>query len=321
VPAARTCRVVDRDGAAHADLDRATAERLLGAGFFWLDLRAPTPADLGVLREVFDFHELALEDTEQFGQRPKLEEYDNHAFAVLYGSAPDDDGLVEVHCYFSERFLVTVRRDASPALDALYTRYEHHEAPETAIGLLHRLADELVDSFFPALERFDDRLDLIQDEMITRPKNEHLQDVFAMKRRVALLRRVIGPQRDLLGRISSGNVDLPGLTPEAERYFGDVYDHLIRLTETLDTHRDLMAASIDIYMSASSHRMNEVMKQLTIVATIFLPLSFVTGFFGQNFPWLVGHLGGPWWFAGLGLGTQLLTLLLLLGWYRKRGWS
>jgi magnesium transporter len=111
------------------------------------------------------------------------------------------------------------------------------------------------------------------------------------------------------------------LTPEAERYFGDVYDHLIRLTETLDTHRDLMAASIDIYMSASSHRMNEVMKQLTIVATIFLPLSFVTGFFGQNFPWLVGHLGGPWWFAGLGLGTQLLTLLLLLGWYRKRGWS
>ena len=317
----RTCRVVEPGGARHTELDRASATRLLEGGFFWLDLREPTAPDLDVLGDVFGFHELALEDTQHLAQRPKLDEYDTHAFLVLYGYAPDEDGLAEVHCYYSERFLVTVRRDASPALDALYRRYEHDDAPETGIVLLHRVADELVDSFFPALERFDDRLDLIQDEILTRPKNEHLQDVFAMKRRIALLRRVIGPQRDLMGRISSGNAELPGLTPETERYFADVYDHLIRLTETLDTHRDLMAASIDIYMSASSHRMNEVMKQLTIVATIFLPLSFVTGFFGQNFPWMVDHVGGPWWFFGLGLGAQLVTLLLLLGWFRKSGWS
>jgi magnesium transporter len=321
VTAARTCRVVDTSGATHAELDRTTATGLLAGGFFWLDLREPTTADFEVLADVFGFHELALEDTEHLGQRPKLEDYETHAFLVLYGYAPDEDGLVEVHCYYTERFLVTVRRDASPALDALYRRYESHDRPESGITLLHRIADELVDSFFPALERFDDRLDLIQDEIVVRPKSEHLQDVFEMKRRIAVLRRVIGPQRDLMGRISSGNVELHGLTSESERYFRDVYDHLIRLTETLDTHRDLMAGAIDMYMSASSHRMNEVMRQLTIVATIFLPLSFVTGFFGQNFPWMVDHLGGGWWFLGLGLGAQLLTLLLLLGWFRKRGWS
>jgi len=317
----RACRVVEGGGASHTELDRDTAEQLLASErFFWLDLRGPTAGDLDLLGEVFGFHELALEDSAHFGQRPKLEDYDDHAFLVLYGWAPDDDGLAEVHCYYGERFLVTLRRDAAPALDALYRRYERGDDLELGVALVHRVADALVDSFFPALERFDDRLDLIQDEIVFRPKPEHLSDVFAMKRRIMHLRRVIGPQRDLLGRISSGNLDLPGLTPESERYFRDVYDHLIRLTEALDTHRDLMTASIDVYMSASSNRMNEVMKQLTVVATIFLPLAFVTGFFGQNFPWMVAHMGGPWWFLFLGVGAQLLTLGLLLGWFRHRGW-
>ena len=186
--------------------------------------------------------------------------------------------------------------------------------------MLYRVADTLVDSFFPALAQFDDRIDLIEDDLFGEPKQAHLQDLFTMKRRLARLRKVIAPQRDLVGRIAAGALELPGMTAESERYFRDVYDHLIRLSEMIETSRDVMTAAADVYLSASSNRLGEVTKQLTLVATIFLPLSFVVGFFGQNFPWLIAHVGGPWWFLGLGIGSEVLALLLLLGWFHRRGW-
>jgi magnesium transporter len=294
-------------------------QQLLDSGPFWLDLHRPGPEDLRVLAEALDWHPLAVEDTEQFGQRPKLEDYDDHTFLVLFGWAPDEDGLVEVHCYYTERYLVTIRRDESPGLAAAQRRYAGGDLP-AGIHLLYRVADTLVDSFFPALATFDERLDLIEDELIARPKDEHLRDVFTMKRRLANLRRTIAPQRDLFAKVAAGAVDLPGLTPEKERYFRDVYDHLLRLTEMLDTQRELMTAAVDVYLSASSNRMNQVMKQLAVVATVFLPLTFVTGYFGQNFSWMVEHVGGPWWFLALGIGGQLLTIAALLAWFRHRGW-
>jgi magnesium transporter len=302
-----------------AFLDEGLVRELETGGAFWLDLHRPSREELELLARMFRFHPLAVEDTLKFGQRPKLEDYDDHAFLVLFGWSPDEDGLVEVHCYYTGRFLVTVRQDESPAIVELQHRYAAGTLP-TGISLLHRVADALVDSFFPAISRFDDRLDLIEDELIARPKEEHLRDVFTMKRRLSILRRAIAPQRDLMGKIAAGGVDLHGLTAESERYFRDVYDHLIRLTEMLDTQRDLMTAAVDVYLSASSNRMNEVMKALTVIATVFLPLTFVTGFFGQNFPWLVAHIGGVWWFLGVGIGTELLTVALLVAWFRRRGW-
>jgi magnesium transporter len=299
-----------------------TRERIAGLALetpFWLDVRAPGEEELHLLAHTLGWHPLAVEDTEHFGQRPKLEDYDDHAFLVLFGWSPDEDGLVEVHCYYTERYLVTIRRDESPGLAALQHRYAEGELP-AGIHLLYRIADTLVDSFFPALSTFDDRLELIEDELIARPKQEHLSDVFTMKRRLATLRRAVAPQRDLFAKIAAGAVELPGLTPEKERYFRDVYDHLIRLTEMIDTQRDLMTAAVDMYLSSASNRMNEVMKQLAVVATIFLPLTFVTGYFGQNLGWLVQHVGGFWWFLVLGIGAQLFTLGLLVVWFRRRGW-
>jgi magnesium transporter len=313
-------RICTSDGLTEsAALEERLVRELAEAKPFWLDLHAPTRAEVELLAETFGFHPLAVEDTLQFDQRAKLEDYATHAFIVLYGWAPDDDGLVEVHCYYTERFLITVRRDESPALAELQHHYAD-DGPPTGIELLHRVADALVDSFFPAIARYDDRLDLIEDALIEQPKDEHLRDVFTMKRRLSHLRRAIAPQRDLIGKIAAGTVDLPGLTPDSERYFRDVYDHLIRLNEMLDTQRDLMTAAVDVYLSASSNRMNAVMKDLAVIATVFLPLTFVTGFFGQNFGWLVGHVGGPWWFLGVGIGAQLLTGALLVGWFRRRGW-
>ncbi|MGH2994908.1 MAG: magnesium/cobalt transporter CorA [Gaiellaceae bacterium] len=316
-----TCRVVDRTGAAETELDRADLERRLEGGFFWLDLHRPTEAQLDLLRQTLGLHPLAIEDSLHFGQRPKWEEYDDVVFLVLYGHAPDEDGLVEVHCHLSERFLVSLRRDEAPGLDELHRHYEvGRDLRCDSASMLYHVSDSLVDSFFPALGRFDERLELIEDGLLSEPKQAHLQDVFTMRRRLAHLRKVILPQRDLIGRLAAGAVELPGMTREDERYFRDVYDHLIRLSEMMETTRETMTAAIDVYLSASSNRMNVVMKQLAVIATVFLPLSFVAGFFGQNFGWLVETIGGLTAFLVLGVGSQLLTLLVLLVFFKRRDW-
>lgn len=315
------CRVVDGSGAGVRSLDRAGLERQLEQEFSWLDVQRPGEDDLALLGDVFDLHPLALEDSLHFGQRPKLEAYDSFTFVVLYGHAPDEDLLVEVHCYVGQRYLVTVRRDESPALDELHRSYERRRAaPDHSVAMLHLVADELVDSFFPVLGQFDDRLELIEDALVASPKHEHLLDVFTMRRRLTGLRRVVGPQRDVMGRLTSGTSALPGMTHEDERYFRDVYDHLLRLSELIESSRDMMASAIDVYLSASSQRANAVMKQLTVIATIFLPLGFVAGFFGQNFGWMVDHVGSWWAFVVFGLGSQLVAIVILLALFRRRGW-
>jgi magnesium transporter len=177
-----------------------------------------------------------------------------------------------------------------------------------------------VDEFFPVLEQLDDRLDLIEEHMFASPKPEHLEDIFAMKRRLVGLRRVVAPQRDLVARIVGGGVELPGMTSDTERYFRDVYDHLVRLSEAIDGNHEMMNAAIGAYLSTASNRLNVATKQLTVIATIFLPLTFVTGFFGQNFGWMVDHVDSWEMFVALGLGLEVVTLVALLALFRLRGW-
>lgn len=299
----------------------AVAERLQSGECFWLDLQAPTLTDLDLLRDPFGFHPLAIEDSEKFGQRPKVEDYENFVFLVAYGFSPDEDGLVEVHCFYSEHYLVTVRRDDSPTLDELRARYERDRSlfPKGP-RLLYEVLDRLVDSFFPVLEQLDDRLEVIEEHMFASPKPEYLEDIFHMKRRLVHLRRVVAPQRDVLARLTGAGSELPGLTVEDERYFRDVYDHLVRLTEAIDGNRELMNAAIDAYLSTASNRLNVTTKQLTVIATIFLPLSFVTGFFGQNFAWMVGEVSSLEAFLLLGLGLEIATVIGLFVLFRLRGW-
>jgi magnesium transporter len=147
-----------------------------------------------------------------------------------------------------------------------------------------------------------------------------MRRVFEAKRRLVGLRRVIDPQRDVMATIANGVAEIPGADVETERLFRDVYDHLIRLTDAIDSFRDLLTSLMDVYLSTVSNRLNGVMKQLTVIATIFLPLTFVTGFFGQNFGWMVDHVGSLWTFVLLGIGTQLLVLGFLLAFFRRREW-
>ena len=319
-----TSHLLDREGVPESRVDRASIEAHLAAGeFFWLDLHRPDAEDYAVLREIFEFHPLAVEDSVHFGQRAKLEEYDDFAFLVLYGAAPppDEDRLVEIHCFYSERYLVTVRHDEAPACDAVRARYARRpKRPAPPIALVYQLLDALVDSFFPVLSDLDDRLDELEGEMLTRPGQEHLQEVLALRRRLVELRRVVSPQRDLVGQLSSGAVELPGLDAETERYFRDVHDHLIRLSEQVDMYRDLLTGATDVYLSNASNRLNAVMKQLAVIATIFLPLTFITGFFGQNFGWMVDRVDGWPQFILLGVVLELAAVAALVMYFRRRGW-
>jgi magnesium transporter len=273
------CHLIDRNGAAEFRFDGGAIEKRVAAGgFFWIDLHAPTEEELGVIRDGFGFHELAVEDSEHFDQRPKVEDYDDFLFLVVYGANADEDGLVEVHCFFSDRFLVTVHRDDCPAFADVRRRYARGSARiDRPVAVLYRVIDALVDSFFPLLADFDDRIDDVEDEIFHSPSDDCLQRVFGMKRFLVNLRKVVTPQRDLFAGLFANVSQLPGMTVEDERYFRDVYDHMIRISDLVDSYRDLLTSAMDVYLSSVSNRLNVVMKQLAVIATIFLPLSFVVG--------------------------------------------
>ena len=314
--------LIDVTGEAPVAADRATLESLARReDFYWLDLHGPTADELDQLGEVFGFHPLAVEDAKNFGQRPKLDPYNGYVFLVVYGAAPDEDNLVEVNCFYSERFLVTIRRDSCPAfMEVRERQVRRQEAELQPVRVLYRVVDGLVDSFFPTLSHLDDFMDAIEEGVLSKPGEEQMRRVFDTKRELVRLRKVIVPQRDLMASIANGVADLPGSDPEAERFFRDVYDHLIRLTDAIDASRDLLTSLMDVYLSTVSNRLNDVMKRLTVIATIFLPLTFITGFFGQNFGWMVDHVGGLPAFVGLGVGIQLAAFAALLVVFKKRGW-
>jgi magnesium transporter len=316
------CHVFHNEGSSQMHFSRESVETLLVANeFFWLDLHGPNPQDFEILRDVFKFHPLAVEDSEHFGQRAKIDDYDDFVFIVVYGAAPDEDRLVEVHCFYSERFLITVHQDDCPAFAEIRQRHAKLEAPIRRPSLLlYRIIDGLVDSFFPILADFDDRIDQLEDGIFLKADDTQLQEIFQMKRLLVGIRKAVTPQRDMFARLMGGVAQLPGLTEDDERYFRDVYDHLIRISDLIDSYRDLLTGTMDVYLSTVSNRLNSVMKQLTAIATIFLPLAWLTGFFGQNFGFEVRHIADWGTFVGLGIGTELVMVVMMLAYFRRRGW-
>jgi len=167
----------------------------------------------------------------------------------------------------------------------------------------------------------DDEIDQLEDDIIAGPTDEQLQRLFHLKRELVTLRKVVTPQRDMFARSIDQLADLEGLHLDQRDYFRDVYDHLIRISDLIDSYRDLLGGATDVYLSTVGNRQNEVMKQLAIVGTIFLPLSFITGFFGQNFAWLVRvGISSTWSFWVFGMGSLVITCVILLVFFKRKGW-
>ena len=304
------------------EVSPGTVRRLLDTSTrFWLDLADmdKTTAD-ALLRDTFGFHPLAVQDAEHFGQRPKIDPYDDFTLMVIYG-VTSTGRLVEVHCFYTETYLVTIHRGACPELNALARRLKQRAEPRPDhVMLVYLVVDTLIDSYFPVLADLDDQIDELEDATLQRPTDQQLGQLFDMKRWLIALRKVVTPQRDMFATVASGAGALPGMTPDAERYFRSLYDHLIRISDLVDSYRDLLSGVLDTHLSTVSNRLNVVVKQLTIIATVFLPLSFLTGFFGQNFGWMVTRITSLPVFLGAGIGLQVAVAAALLVLFRRRGW-
>jgi magnesium transporter len=287
--------------------------------YFWLDLTDPDREEVAALERAFSFHPLALEDMVKRGQRPKLEDFGDYMFLVYYGAVEGDRGeveLEEVHAFLSGGYVVTSHRRRCAALEEARERFDA-QAPSSEQFVVYRVLDGLTDSFFPILDRIDDRTEQLDGEVFDRPDPSQLEEITSLRRDLVALRRVVTPQRDLLARGIDDILEIPGLEADSRNYFRDVYDHAIRISDQIDSYRDLLAGTRDAYLSVVSNRLNQITKQLTVVATIFLPLSFVVGFFGQNFRWLVTRVDSAEAFFALGIGSLILSVVGLLVWFRR----
>jgi len=310
--------------ATQAAIDDAVASN----AFFWLDLdmQDPGPDDdvAGLLRDTFHFHPVAVDSAMRFGQRARIDDYDDFVHVITFGMAGDRKSVVEVHCFITASFIVTMHHGDCPALDTVCDRLQTHHVTEQAprqVVVFYLVMDTLVDSFFPMLSDFDDAIDDLEGSILTNPTEEQLGTLFDMKRQIMTVRKVITPQRDMISSLNAGMVTIPGMGEQGTAYFRNLYDHLIRISDLVDSYRDLLSGAMDTHLSMVSNRLNVVMKQLAIIATVFLPLSFLTGFFGQNFAWLTGHGESSLLeFLLLGLGTEVVAIVLLVVLFKRRGW-
>jgi magnesium transporter len=344
--------LVHADGTAAEGVDLAEVEARLASGeHFWLDVGQPEGDDLAVLAEKFDLHRLARDDLGAFGQRPKADDYPGHTLIVLFGATHDEDSIVEVHAVVSESWLLTAHTESCPAFIGLRKRTMLGGPLPATDVLMNKIADSLADSFYPELERIDDRIDELEHLVLSDDQENVLAEVLGLRRHLVLMRRVLGPQRDLVARLATGAVELPGADEETrfgfraaqdelfrvtelidaqrdlvarlatgavelpgadeETRFGfrAAQDELFRVTELIDAQRDLLTGALEVHLSTVSNRLNEVMRRLAAVATIFLPITFLSGFFGQNFAYMVKHVDGATAFV---LGT-LLQLAVAVG--------
>jgi magnesium transporter len=296
--------------------------------FFWLDLTNPSPEEIGPLGELLGLHPVALEDTIEFGQRPKLDTYDDHVLFVFYtvrrGINSDEALLepVEIHVYISGGFVVTVRRSWCTELDELHEELDTAD-PKAEHYIVYRIFDVLTDAFYPIIDLLEERIDAIEAEvLLAKPRREQLADVYRLKQHVQELSRRVVPQRDRFAAGSEAILNLPGLTRGTKEYLRDVGDHLAQIAGELHRQHEDLQALTATYFNANTNRLNATATRLTIGGTFFLAWTLVTGFFGQNFGWLVRNIDSKPAFMIYGVGALVVPTVVIgaVYWLKRKDW-
>ena len=290
---------------------------LQGAEPIWLSLDSPTPETLTAIGEELGLDPLAIDDSIEFGQMPKLDDYPHSALLVFYGAGIEkrDEGdlprLVEVHFHVTENAVICVYRHGSDAIERAEQRVASDDVHNPQAALL-RFLDSLAASFAPPLAHLEDELDVIEDEVMRDPQPETRQRLLELKHSLVKVRQTIDRQRDVMAGHRELLHRIPGSHGSAaHNVIRDLYDRLALTSQQIEIVRELITNALDLYVSAASNKLNETMKVLTVVATFFLPLTFLVGFFGQNFGWMTDRIDELGDFLIFGLGISLVFVVAL----------
>lgn len=282
---------------------------------------------LEALGQHFGIHVLTLEDILNCGQRPKIEDYGSYHFMVLKSLALSEGSLEleQISFILGKNYVITLQEIPGDSFEAVRQRIRRGKGLIRKSGadyLLYALVDALVDEFFPVLEHFGEQVEALEDEVILRPSPEVLQKVHGVKRDLLVLRRTAWPERDTISTFSREESHL--IRQETQVFIRDCYDHIIQVIDMIETYRDLASGLQDAYLSSISNRMNEIMKVLTIISTIFIPLTFIAGIYGMNFdprvsPWNMPELEWYWGYP-FSLTVMAAIAVALILFFRRKGW-
>jgi len=304
-----------------ADADAIGGFCLNESKIVWVDVSDPTSLDFDSLARQFGFHPLSIEDCRHQHQRPKVEEFPGYYFIVLYEAVLNDLGrlqLGELGIFLGKNYLVTVHSESIRAIETAERLWRSWtDLAERGTGLLaYLLIDAIVDDYLPLLDTVSDRMDSLEDRIFADFQDESLEEIFRIKKELLLLRRAVTPLRDVFNTLLRR--EQPIFSRETHTYFQDVFDHLIRVADTIDTLRDMVGSMMDAYLSISGNRMNLVMKRLTSIATILMSVTLVAGIYGMNFDympelkWRYGYVGA--------LLSMLVVGLAIYSHFRRIKW-
>ncbi len=315
--------MVDRLDPGLLDSLQAEAPAKAGGIAVWAEVAEPTEADAAVLRSVFGLHDLAVEAAVQRETQPKVESYGRYLYIVLHGinfqAAEHTFETHETDFFLASNFLVTIHdgQRRSIAHVAELCARAHHVLSEGPVALLHRIVDTMVDHYRPEVDELEARLDQIEKQVIEDPGETLTGDILAVKNDITTLRRIVIPQRDVVGRLSRREFDLIG--QEMAYRFRDVYDQFVRMADDSIVFQDRVTGILDAYLASVSNRLSNTSRLLAVIAALFGPMTVITGLFGMNVP-LPTLLGSPEYQFWEIIAMMVVSSAIMFVWFKKSGW-
>jgi magnesium transporter len=286
--------------------------------WYWIDFHQPSQSEIEVLNSPLQFHPLAIEDCIFTLQRPKLDYYEDYTFFVTQALNPTTITKEEIDFFLAENFIVTFHHQPSPEIDEVWNRFSLSTKVKKwhPSQVLYHVLDKMVDNYFPLVYQVEDTLNELDENSKGRSMEALLEDLFDTRHQLLALRHTVTPMRDLVYRIINSQ-RMTKMQIKLE-YFSDIHDHLLKLTEMVEANRELASDIRDSYISLNSHQTNHVMKVLTVITTLFMPLTFIAGIYGMNFHYMPELTWKYGYFS-----TLFLMFLVVLGmslWFKKKGW-
>lgn len=298
-------------------------------GRHWLRICGhPEPEWLKELGDQFGLHALALEDVMNLGQRPKLDIYENYLFAVCEHPRADDDGVYteQVSLFLGDNLVISIYFDAQDPFEPVEQRLRSGAGQirgRDSDYLFYALLDVVIDAGFPLLEYFGEALEALEDSLLERPERKTIHELHSLRRELLILRRNLWPHREVVNNLIRD--DTGRISDSVKLYLRDCYDHTIQVLDLVESYRDMTAGMLDLYLSSMSYKLNDVMRVLTIIATIFMPLTFIAGLYGMNFGnntqsrWAMPELRWEYGYP-LALGLMLAVAVWMLVYFKRKQW-